>query len=87
MCAEYYHLEQIRAPRLLQSIFAAVGDHYLYKFSWVLFGNNVANWAVSLRFYKPLFFFLNSDFCTNSFRMFPNISSWFDELNSRILST
>ncbi|XP_042989501.1 mannosyltransferase APTG1 [Carya illinoinensis] len=35
-----------RAPRLLQSIFSAVGDLYLYKMSDVLFGDCVAKWAL-----------------------------------------
>ncbi|KAL1332609.1 hypothetical protein HN51_061385 [Arachis hypogaea] len=35
-----------KAPRLLQSVFAAVGDLYSYKLSAVLFGDNVAKWAL-----------------------------------------
>ncbi|GMY35497.1 GPI mannosyltransferase 3 isoform X2 [Fagus crenata] len=35
-----------RAPRLLQAIFSAVGDLYLYKLSDVLFGDRVAKWAL-----------------------------------------
>jgi phosphatidylinositol glycan class B len=40
----------MRAPRLLQSVFSAVGDVYLYKLSAVLFGESVAKWAVSYSF-------------------------------------
>ncbi|KAK6235957.1 hypothetical protein SCA6_011294 [Theobroma cacao] len=36
----------MKAPRLLQSIFSAVGDLYLYKLSRVLFGDGVAKWAL-----------------------------------------
>ncbi|XP_021276661.1 GPI mannosyltransferase 3 isoform X2 [Herrania umbratica] len=36
----------MRAPRLLQSVFSAVGDLYLYKLSRVLFGDGVAKWAL-----------------------------------------
>ncbi|XP_058754811.1 mannosyltransferase APTG1 isoform X2 [Vicia villosa] len=36
----------MRAPRLLQSVFSAVGDLYLYKLSSVLFGDSVAKWAL-----------------------------------------
>ncbi|XP_071722635.1 mannosyltransferase APTG1-like [Rutidosis leptorrhynchoides] len=36
----------MKAPRLLQSVFAAVGDLYLYKLSHALFGNHVAKWAL-----------------------------------------
>ncbi|KAF5956676.1 hypothetical protein HYC85_003901 [Camellia sinensis] len=38
----------IKAPRLLQSLFAAVGDLYVYKLSHVLFGGHVAQWALLL---------------------------------------
>lgn len=41
----------MRAPRLLQSVFSAVGDLYLYKLSVVLFGESVAKWAVSFVFF------------------------------------
>ncbi|KAM0882865.1 hypothetical protein ACQ4PT_031980 [Festuca glaucescens] len=36
------------APRLLQSVFAAFGDLYLYKLSKLIFNEHVAQWAVSL---------------------------------------
>ncbi|XP_015883938.3 mannosyltransferase APTG1 [Ziziphus jujuba] len=36
----------IKAPRLLQSIFSAVGDLYLYKLSDLLFDNYVAKWSL-----------------------------------------
>uniref|UniRef100_K7MK99 Mannosyltransferase n=2 Tax=Glycine subgen. Soja TaxID=1462606 RepID=K7MK99_SOYBN len=36
----------MRAPRLLQSVFSAVGDLYLYKLSAVLFGYSVAKWTL-----------------------------------------
>ncbi|CAJ2649668.1 unnamed protein product [Trifolium pratense] len=36
----------MRAPRLLQSVFSAVGDLYLYKLSAVLFGESVAKWTL-----------------------------------------
>ncbi|KAK4490478.1 hypothetical protein RD792_001155 [Penstemon davidsonii] len=47
----------IRAPRLLQSVFAAVGDLYLYKFSHVLFGDVVANWALFAQLTNWFMFF------------------------------
>ncbi|GER56082.1 GPI mannosyltransferase [Striga asiatica] len=37
----------IRAPRLLQSVFSAIGDLYLYKYSKALFGDNAACWALT----------------------------------------
>ncbi|XP_058002233.1 mannosyltransferase APTG1 isoform X3 [Hevea brasiliensis] len=36
-----------KAPRMLQALFSAVGDLYLYKLSYALFNYSVANWAVS----------------------------------------
>ncbi|KAF2564438.1 hypothetical protein F2Q70_00014324, partial [Brassica cretica] len=36
-----------KAPRLMQSVFSAVGDLYLYKLSDALYGENVATWSVS----------------------------------------
>ncbi|KAG6421217.1 hypothetical protein SASPL_117767 [Salvia splendens] len=39
-------LYKIRSPRLLQSIFASFCDLYVYKFSRVLFGGSVAEWAL-----------------------------------------
>ncbi|XP_044463121.1 mannosyltransferase APTG1 [Mangifera indica] len=39
-------LVMIKAPRLLQSVFSAVGDLYVYKLSHVLFGGHVAKWAL-----------------------------------------
>ena len=34
------------SPRILQSIFAAVADFYLYKLTYRLFGKSAAKWAV-----------------------------------------
>ena len=49
----------MRAPRLLQSVFSAVGDLYLYKLAAVLFGDSVAKWTVSYdSVYLSVFFFL-----------------------------
>ncbi|XP_031394344.1 GPI mannosyltransferase 3 isoform X2 [Punica granatum] len=36
----------VKAPRLLQSFFCAIGDLYLHKLSHVLFGYCVARWAL-----------------------------------------
>ncbi|KAL5183030.1 GPI mannosyltransferase 3 [Glycine soja] len=43
----------MRAPRLLQSVFSAVGDLYLYKLSAVLFGYSVAKWTQWLVLIRP----------------------------------
>ncbi|XP_020527633.1 GPI mannosyltransferase 3 isoform X1 [Amborella trichopoda] len=37
----------MKAPRLFQSIFSSIGDLYLYRFSRRLFGERIAQWAVS----------------------------------------
>lgn len=37
------------APRLIQSVFAAFGDLYLYKLSKLIFNEHVAQWTVSLK--------------------------------------
>ncbi|MED6133352.1 Mannosyltransferase aptg1 [Stylosanthes scabra] len=46
----FLHLDtpfvMMKAPRLLQSVFAAVGDLYSYKLSAVLFDHYVAKWAL-----------------------------------------
>ncbi|XP_057249239.1 mannosyltransferase APTG1 isoform X2 [Beta vulgaris subsp. vulgaris] len=46
----FLHLDtpwlMMKAPRLLQSVFAAVCDLYLYKFSNMIFGNQVARWTL-----------------------------------------
>lgn len=70
----------MRAPRLLQSVFSAVGDFYLYKLSAVLFGDSVAKWTVS--YYFILFYFIVysnkrfSDSLTLS-QLFSQLSNWF----------
>ncbi|KAL9255738.1 Mannosyltransferase APTG1-like protein [Drosera capensis] len=44
-----FHLDtpaiMMKAPRVFQALFAAIGDLYLYKLSDVLFGHRVAQWA------------------------------------------
>ncbi|KZV18039.1 GPI mannosyltransferase 3-like [Dorcoceras hygrometricum] len=46
-----------RTPRLLQSIFAAFGDLYLYKLSKNLFGDSAANWALFAQLTNWFMFF------------------------------
>lgn len=62
-------MPQIRTPRLLQSVFSAVGDLYLYKLSQVLFDDHVAKWAVS---FSNLYYKLHSNLLFVSF-IFNNI--------------
>ncbi|KAH6794413.1 Alg9-like mannosyltransferase family [Perilla frutescens var. hirtella] len=57
----FLHLDipwfMIRSPRLLQSMFAAICDLYIYKFSRVLFGGNVAKWALFAQLTNWFLFF------------------------------
>uniref|UniRef100_A0A1J3EZU7 Mannosyltransferase n=2 Tax=Noccaea caerulescens TaxID=107243 RepID=A0A1J3EZU7_NOCCA len=52
-----------KAPRLLQSIFSALGDLYLYKLSYSLYGENVARWSLFCEMANWFIFFcLNRTF-------------------------
>ncbi|KAL2338580.1 hypothetical protein Fmac_013026 [Flemingia macrophylla] len=55
-----------RAPRLLQSVFSAVGDLYLYKLSAVLFGDSVAKWALFSQLSNWFMFYCFSRTLSNS---------------------
>ncbi|KAK7329863.1 hypothetical protein VNO77_24044 [Canavalia gladiata] len=56
----------MRAPRLLQSVFSAVGDLYLYKLSAVLFGDSVAKWALFSQLTNWFMFYCFSRTLSNS---------------------
>lgn len=56
----------MRAPRLFQSIFAAAGDLFLYKFSDVVFGNHVARWTLFSNFTNWFVFFCLTRTLANS---------------------
>ncbi|XVF34305.1 hypothetical protein REPUB_Repub18cG0048100 [Reevesia pubescens] len=56
----------IKAPRLLQSIFSAVGDLYLYKLSLVLFGDGIAKWALFSQLANWFMFFCFNRTLSNS---------------------
>ncbi|KAI3423779.1 uncharacterized protein J3R85_010785 [Psidium guajava] len=56
----------MRAPRLLQSTFSAVGDLYLYKLSRLLFGNCVARWALFSELTNWFMFFCITRTLSNS---------------------
>ncbi|KAL1205964.1 Mannosyltransferase APTG1 [Cardamine amara subsp. amara] len=52
-----------KAPRLMQSIFSALGDLYLYKLSDALYGENVAAWSLFCQLANWFMFFcLNRTF-------------------------
>ncbi|KAL5548873.1 hypothetical protein UlMin_004104 [Ulmus minor] len=56
----------IKAPRLLQSLFSAVGDLYLYKLSNLLFGDRVAKWALFSQLTNWFMFFCFTRTLSNS---------------------
>ncbi|XP_052180477.1 mannosyltransferase APTG1 isoform X1 [Diospyros lotus] len=56
----------IKAPRMFQSIFSAVGDLYIYKLSHVLFGNHVAQWALFSQLTNWFMFFCINRTLSNS---------------------
>ncbi|KAH1216137.1 GPI mannosyltransferase 3 [Glycine max] len=56
----------MRAPRLLQSVFSAVGDLYLYKLAAVLFGDSVAKWTLFSQLSNWFMFYCFSRTLSNS---------------------
>ncbi|KAF4383844.1 hypothetical protein G4B88_016277 [Cannabis sativa] len=50
-------LFMVKAPRLLQSMFSAVGDLYLYKLSVIVFGERVAKWTLFAQLTNWFMFF------------------------------
>ncbi|XP_013662375.2 mannosyltransferase APTG1 [Brassica napus] len=46
-----------KAPRLMQSVFSAFGDLYLYKLSDALYGENVATWSLFCQLANWFMFF------------------------------
>ncbi|KAJ8767304.1 hypothetical protein K2173_017348 [Erythroxylum novogranatense] len=55
-----------RAPRLLQALFSAVGDLYMYKLSYVVFGECVAQWALFSQLCNWFMFFCFNRTLSNS---------------------
>lgn len=56
----------MKAPRILQSIFSAIGDLYLFKLSHVLFGASVAKWALFSQLTNWFIFFCINRTLSNS---------------------
>ncbi|CAA0836061.1 Alg9-like mannosyltransferase family [Striga hermonthica] len=65
----------IRAPRLLQSVFSAIGDLYLYKYSKALFGDNVAYWALFAQLTNWFMFFCITRTLSNSLETILTVGS------------
>ncbi|XP_050373229.1 mannosyltransferase APTG1 isoform X2 [Argentina anserina] len=55
-----------KAPRLFQSLFSAFGDLYLYKLSVILFGDQVAKWALFSQLTNWFMFFCFNRTLSNS---------------------
>ncbi|KAJ9153496.1 hypothetical protein P3X46_026926 [Hevea brasiliensis] len=55
-----------KAPRLLQALFSAVGDLYLYKLSYALFNYSVAKWALFSQLSNWFIFFCFNRTLSNS---------------------
>ncbi|KAM5554037.1 mannosyltransferase APTG1-like [Rosa sericea] len=56
----------VKAPRLFQSLFSAFGDLYLYKLSVILFGDQVAKWALFSQLTNWFMFFCLTRTLSNS---------------------
>lgn len=56
----------IRTPRLVQGIFAAFGDLYLYKLAGKLFGQKVSQWALACNLLSWFTFYCVTRSLTNS---------------------
>jgi GPI mannosyltransferase 3 len=74
---------QVMAPRLLESVFAAVGDLYLYRLSNLIFNGQVARWTVSLNSnpYACIFFVMHRQLqlldLNDPVQLFCQLVNWF----------
>ncbi|CAL9749899.1 unnamed protein product [Musa acuminata subsp. burmannicoides] len=55
-----------KAPRLLQSLFASIGDVYMYKLSKLIFDEHVAKWALFCQLMNWFMFFCITRTLSNS---------------------
>nr|XP_009393657.1 PREDICTED: GPI mannosyltransferase 3 isoform X2 [Musa acuminata subsp. malaccensis] len=55
-----------KAPRLLQSLFASIGDVYMYKLSKLIFDEHVARWALFCQLMNWFMFFCITRTLSNS---------------------
>ncbi|KAL5697329.1 Mannosyltransferase aptg1 [Ranunculus cassubicifolius] len=66
----FFHLDNpmlmAKAPRVLQSIFSAIGDLYLYNFSHRIFGERIALWALFAQLINWFMFFCFTRTLSNS---------------------
>lgn len=75
----FLHLDtpwaMMKAPRLLESIFAAVGDLYLYKFADAIFGRQVAWWTLFSQLTNWFMFFCITRTLSNSLETVLTVAS------------
>ena len=73
----------MKAPRLLQSIFASFGDLYLFKLSRLAFDERVARWTVSFskipynESYGGWHYFIDEVDVLNLLQLFSQLTNWF----------
>nr|GEU33282.1 GPI mannosyltransferase 3 [Tanacetum cinerariifolium] len=70
-------LLMIKAPRLLQSIFSAFGDLYLFKLSHVLYGGRVAQWALFAQLSNWFMFYCITRTLSNSLETVLTVISFY----------
>ncbi|KAK3155812.1 hypothetical protein QOZ80_2AG0099000 [Eleusine coracana subsp. coracana] len=75
----------VMAPRLLQSVFASVGDLYLYKLSKLIFNSQVAQWTLFCQLVNWFMFFCITRTLSNSFETVLTVAGlyyWFTAIES-----
>ncbi|XP_066366754.1 mannosyltransferase APTG1-like [Miscanthus floridulus] len=75
----------VMAPRLLQSVFAAFGDLYLYKFSKLIFNGQVAQWTLFSQLVNWFMFFCITRTLSNSLETVLTVAGlyyWFTAIES-----
>ncbi|XP_020115189.1 GPI mannosyltransferase 3-like isoform X1 [Ananas comosus] len=78
-------LFMVKAPRLLQAVFASVGDLYLFKLSKLVFNEHVARWALFSQFVNWFMFFCITRTLSNSLETVLTITGlfyWFSSITS-----
>lgn len=73
----FFHLDtpwfMFKAPRILQSVFSAIDDLYLFKISYALFGGSVAKWALFSQLTNWFIFFCINRTFSNSLELFSHL--------------
>ncbi|XP_062224342.1 mannosyltransferase APTG1 [Phragmites australis] len=75
----------VMAPRLLQSVFASIGDLYLYKLSKLIFNGQVAQWTLFSQLINWFMFFCITRTLSNSLETVLTVAGlyyWFTAIES-----